>query len=272
MENRHKLTLDFKVRTIASINFVQNDIDTSVIEFLICDNGVPVSISGQDITITFLKPDNTVVMQDADNGVTILESGEEDTGKLECVLRSQTLAVAGIVKAEISFSEGGKKLSTAQFSFIVTPSLDNGEGIISKNEIPKLDAKIAEIEARFVSDEEAWNLQIDNKLSEADNKIIEIESRYNSDKSTWDTEVNSKLAEADLKIGQTENARQAAITATQDANTAATNAITAMNNANAAEALRVSAEQARVVAENERIQAYKDFMAVFTEQNQEWRV
>jgi hypothetical protein len=247
MENRHKLTLDFKVRTIANISFVQNDIDSSVIEFLICNNGVPVSIEGQEIDVTFLKPDNTLVMQDITSGVTVLDA---ENGKFECVLRSQTLAATGIVKAEISFSESGKKLSTAQFAFHVTPSLDNGEAIESTNELPKLEAK-----------------------------IVEIEQRYNADKAIWDTEVNNKLAEADLKIGQTENARQAAITATQEANTAATNAntaatnaTTAMNNANAAEELRASAEQARVVAENERIQAYNDFMSVFTEQNQEWRV
>ena len=126
-----------------NINFIQNNIDSGVIEFSITNGGQVVNITDQIITIAFLKPDNTLVIQDPTSGVTILDGAN---GKVQCILKSNTLAAVGIVKAEISFSEGDKKLSTATFNFTVSASIDNGEAIISTNELPKLDAKIAETE------------------------------------------------------------------------------------------------------------------------------
>lgn len=164
MENRYKVTLDFKQRSIFNMNFVQNNVDTAAIEFTIVDGGQVVPITGQAISIAFLKQDKTLVIQDISSGVSILEGGI--TGKLEVILKSNTLASAGIVKGEISFSLAGKKLSTAAFIFTVSGSLDNGEGLLSTNEIPLLDAKIAEIEvikAEYVaSDLGSLNTRIDS--------------------------------------------------------------------------------------------------------------
>lgn len=224
MENRYLITLDFKQRPILNMNFVQNNIDTGAIEFIITDGGQVVDITGQTIEITFLKPDKTLVIQDVTTGVTILEG---PNGKLECILKSNTLAAVGIVRAEISFSLAGKKLSTAQFMFNVSGSLNNDEAIISTNEIPLLDAKI---------------LEATNKIAEADAKIIGIQEQYDIESAAWDLAVASKLDEATAKIVETEAARQLAITA-------AGNADLATDNANTAEILRVGAEDGRVTQE-----------------------
>ena len=110
----------------------------------------------------------------------------------------------GIVKAEISFSDiTGKKLSTAQFNFTVTASIDNGEGILSSNQITVIDAK-----------------------------ILDIQAQYNDDSTQWNSDVTNKLAEATNKINETEATRQLTITATNNANTATTNTQTAITNAN----------------------------------------
>jgi len=142
LENRYKVIVDFKQRSLFNMNFVQNNIDTAVIEFTIVDGGQVVPITGQVISIAFLKQDKTIVIQDISSGVSILEGGT--TGKIQAILKSNTLSSPGIVKGEISFSLAGKKLSTATFVFTVSDSIDNGAGLLSTNEIPLLDAKILE--------------------------------------------------------------------------------------------------------------------------------
>ena len=201
MENRYSLILDFKQSSFTNIKFVQNDIDTSVLEFMICNQGVPVNLTDQVVTFAFLKSDQTLVLQDVSSGVSTLDA---TNGKIECILKSQTLAAVGIVKAEISFSDvSGKKLSTAQFNFTVTASIDNGEGILSSNQITVIDAK-----------------------------LLDIQAQYNDDSTQWNSDVNNKIAEATNKIAETEVARQGAITATNNTTTAITNAQNATTLAN----------------------------------------
>lgn len=142
MENRYKVILDFKQRSMTNINFIQNDIDTSVLEFTIANGGQVVDITNQTISISFLKPDNTLAIQDSSNGVSVLANGN-----VECILKSNTLAAVGRVQGEISFSLDGAKLSTAEFNFTVSRSIDNGEGILSTNTIPIIEAEIALLEA-----------------------------------------------------------------------------------------------------------------------------
>jgi len=190
IENRFSLILDFKQSSFYNIKFVQNDIDTSVLEFTICNQGVPVDITDQTISFAFLKSDNTLVIQDFNTGVSILDA---INGKLQVILKSQSLSAVGLVKTEISFSDAtGKKLSTAQFNFTVTSSLDNGDGVLSSNAIPVMEAQIV-----------VWNSEIDNKLAEATNKINE-----------------------------TEVTRQLAITAKENADIATANTIDAMEDVN----------------------------------------
>ena len=164
IENRFLLTLDFKAKTIRSINFVQNNVGSSVLELSIVDGGQvtdpatglltggnAVDITDQVVSIAFLKPDNTLVIQDITTGVSIL--GDPLLGKVQCILMSNTLAAAGVVKAEVSFSKDGNKLSTTQFNFTVSSSLDNGAGVLSSNQIPVIDAQIEAWQAEFDANE-----------------------------------------------------------------------------------------------------------------------
>ena len=160
IENRFLLTLDFKAKTIRSINFVQNNVGSSVLELSIVDGGQltdpatglltggnAVDITDQVVSIAFLKPDNTLVIQDITTGASIL--GDPLLGKVQCILMSNTLAAAGVVKAEVSFSKDGNKLSTTQFNFTVSGSLDNGAGVLSSDVIPVIDAQIAAWQTEF---------------------------------------------------------------------------------------------------------------------------
>ena len=140
------MNLDFKQVSVLTADFVQNDNGNSVIEFTILDSIWPVDITGQSVRVAFMKPDFTLVIQDQTTGVTILDG---PSGTLECKLLSQTLAAVGTVKGEISFSLNGNRLSTAQFSFTVLDSLDNGTGLISANVIPELDAKMLDLQAQY---------------------------------------------------------------------------------------------------------------------------
>jgi len=159
MENRFLLTLDFKLKTTRSISFVQNNVGTSVLEISVVDGGQVtdpatglltggnvIDITGQTISLAFLKPDNTLVIQDETTGVAILDAL---VGKLECILLSNTLAATGVIKAEVSFSKDGNKLSTTQFNFTVSKSLDNGSGVLSSNQIPIIEAQIEEWQTEF---------------------------------------------------------------------------------------------------------------------------
>lgn len=131
MENRYKIIYDIKQRNIVNARFKQGDVDSSVLEVTIVDGGLPVNITGEAIEFRFLKPDNTIVYQDSLNGVTILDA---TIGKVECVLKSNTLAKAGIVKCEIHRELAGKELTTPTFTFTVEASIGD-DGIASTNYI-----------------------------------------------------------------------------------------------------------------------------------------
>jgi len=269
LENRYKVTLDFKQRSLLNINFVQNNIDTSVLEITIVDGGQPVSIAGQDIEIAFAKPDGTLVIQDLTTGVAILAGGT--TGKLECVLKSNTLAAVGTVKAEISFSLLGKKLSTAQFVFNVTAILASDKAVLSTNEIPILDAKILEATNKITETEATRQLAItattaaNTATTNANTATASAGTATNnavaatSNATTATAAANTAKTNADTATANAVTATTSATTATANANaattnanTATTNANTATTNANTAEANRVTAETGRVGAENTR--------------------
>lgn len=236
MENRYKAVLDFKQRSIMNATFVQNNMDSSVFEFTITDNGVVVDITGQTIVVAFLKADKTFVIQDSTNGVSILDA---TNGKIQCILKANSLSCVGVVKGEVNFSQGTKKLSTAQFSFNVSPSIDNGEGVLSTNEVYVLDTKIKEATTKIAETEVARQLTI-AATSNANTAAASVNEAIN--------EANIAAANANAKANSIQTAADnanlaasSATTAAENANTkaglaqtAANNAVTATTNANAA--------------------------------------
>ena len=241
IENRYSLILDFKQSSFTNIKFVQNDIDTSILEFIICNQGMPINLTGQIISFAFLKPDNTLVIQDSSSGVTMLDAAN---GKIQCVLRSQTLASVGIVKGEISFTDvAGKKLSTAQFNFTVTSSIDNGEGIISSNEVALLDQAIINANEAtadaILATENANSAEVIRVASEDIRLASEI-GRVNTESVRVVAET-SRISAENTRISS-ENTR---ISAEQSRNTAE-------SVRSSAERLRISGETSRLNAESSR--------------------
>lgn len=139
MENRYKISYDIKQKNIVNISFMQGDVDTSVIEVQLFDNGQVVDITGETIEFRFLKPDGTIVFQDESTGVNILDAEE---GIFECVLMANTLAVAGAVRTEIVRKKDGFILTCPTFNFIVKQSINNM--VLSSNYIESIENKMIE--------------------------------------------------------------------------------------------------------------------------------
>ncbi|MDP4174143.1 MAG: BppU family phage baseplate upper protein [Bacteroidota bacterium] len=154
MENRYKIIMDLKNRIISNTRFKQGDTDSSVIEISLINNGVAVDITDQTIEFNFLKPDNTIVVQDSTTGVNILNAAQ---GNFECVLKNNTLAAAGVVKCEVVFKKDGKILSTTTFNFTVEGSIGNGDGILSSNYISAIENKIVEWQADIDAVKKAYD-------------------------------------------------------------------------------------------------------------------
>jgi hypothetical protein len=141
MEDRYILNYDLKSKRVSDIRFKQGNVDTSVLEVTLFDNGLVTDITGEIIEFRFAKPDNTVVYQDADSGVSILDV---INGKVQCILRSNTLTSPGIVKCEIHRSKAGKELTTPTFNFVVQASIGQSN-MFSTNYISSIENALINI-------------------------------------------------------------------------------------------------------------------------------
>jgi hypothetical protein len=146
IENRYEIDYDLKTKLSYNIHFQQGDIDSSILEINLTDNGLPIDITGEDIQFRFIKPDRTIVYQDFTTGVSIVYAKD---GKVECVLMANTLASAGLVTCQIYRSLNGKALSTPSFNFVINSSIESG--VLSSNYIASIENKIIE-----------WQTQVNN--------------------------------------------------------------------------------------------------------------
>lgn len=176
MENRYKINYDMKTKSINNIKFKQGDIDSSVLEVSLIDGSLPINITGEVIEFRFLKSDKTVVYQDISTGVSIVDAL---TGKIQCVLKSNTLSASGIVKCEVYRTLEGKGLTTPSFHFTVEASI-GADGTLSINYISSIETKLIEFDV----------IKSEYDLSLHENTDIEI--------------VNARTGEVDLgtKIGK----------------------------------------------------------------------
>jgi hypothetical protein len=46
MENRYKISFDLKTKAVTDIKFKQGDVDTSILEFTLFDDGLIIDITG----------------------------------------------------------------------------------------------------------------------------------------------------------------------------------------------------------------------------------
>lgn len=255
MENRYKITMDLKNRTISQAKYKQGDTDSSVIEISLVDGGLPVDITGQSLSFNYLKPDNTIVIQDATNGVSIIDPLN---GNFQCLLKNQTLAAPGVVKCEITFKKDAKILSTATFNFIVEQSIGNGDGILSINLIGGVDSVLVIINAAEVLRASAETARVNveasrvtaesTRLNNETNRVSQESIRVGSEDTRIDNETIRKSNE-DIRVPN-----EATRVANEDARKLSeTSKATAESGRVAAETSRVGADSARSTNEVDRV-------------------
>lgn len=124
------------------IEVVQGDYDTNILNINLVEDNDPVDLTGTEIEIAFDKPDRTTVLQEADEYLSI-EGAEE--GIIKCMLKTNTIAAAGRVGAEVRILQGDKLLTTAQFEFYVRKAIVNEQTLISTNEFPMLERMVDQL-------------------------------------------------------------------------------------------------------------------------------
>lgn len=110
---------------------VQNDVESNVLRITLINGAAPYNLYGLNVNIIFKKSDGTRVMQE-------VTKTNDVQGQIECVLKSNTIACAGIVEAEIKIMEGIKLLTSAKFEFYVRETLLTDDAVESTNEFPVL--------------------------------------------------------------------------------------------------------------------------------------
>ena len=111
---------------------VVGDYETNIYNIKLEDDGQPYPLEGLDVEIVFAKQDRTTVVQDKTNGVVI------DGDSIRCTLTSNTIAVSGVVYAEVRVLQDTKVLTSSRFRFYVRNPILNDNTVESSNEFPML--------------------------------------------------------------------------------------------------------------------------------------
>lgn len=222
------------------IEVVQGDYETNIFNIQITDNLEPYNLTGLSVEIAFAKPDNTTVLQDEDNGVTI-EDAEQ--GKIKVVLKTNTIAAAGKVYAEVRIKDGDMILTTARFDFFVRRAIFGDDTIKSKDEWPLYEQLLeaAENENERIDNE---NTRIQNETQRENQEIIRQQNEQ--DRTTAESARN--VAESDRQTNEQSRINNESIRQQQESD----RMVNEQERINAEEQ-RISAESERLSAENERI-------------------
>lgn len=117
---------------------VQGDSYSNVLNITLVDGLHSYDLTGTTVEIVFSKSDGTTVQQ---TDITIIN---ESRGRIQCILKTNTIASPGKVIAEVRVLDGDVLLTSTRFEFYVRRSLINDETIESTNEFPLLTQLIAE--------------------------------------------------------------------------------------------------------------------------------
>ena len=128
-----------KSRKIEEIEVVQGDSFTNLVNISLVDGLNPYDLSNVNVEIAFRKSDGTTVLQ---SDIAIINAAQ---GKIQCILKTNTIASPGKVIAEVRVLEIDKLLTSARFEFFVRQSLTNDKTIESTNEFPILTQLINEV-------------------------------------------------------------------------------------------------------------------------------
>ena len=118
---------------------VQGDSFTNLVNISLVDGLNPYDLSNVNVEIAFRKSDGTTVLQ---SDIAIINAAQ---GKIQCILKTNTIASPGKVIAEVRVLEIDKLLTSARFEFFVRQSLTNDKTIESTNEFPILTQLINEV-------------------------------------------------------------------------------------------------------------------------------
>lgn len=111
---------------------VQGDSYSNVLNIRLVDGLHSYDLTGTTVEIVFSKSDGTTVQQ---TDITIIN---ESRGRIQCILKTNTIASPGKVIAEVRVLEGETLLTSTRFEFYVRKSLITDETIESTNEFPLL--------------------------------------------------------------------------------------------------------------------------------------
>lgn len=143
-----KIDLSLNNNYIPTMNFKQVDTNSHKLLINLLSNATALDLTNHTTKIYIKKPDNTEVFQ---------ECTIEDVlnGQISCILTSNTLAVAGTLKCEISiYGNDGSILATITFLINVIAVLRNDASIESSSDYSALSlalASVQNIDSRFAS-------------------------------------------------------------------------------------------------------------------------
>ena len=114
---------------------VQGDSQSNLLNISMTNGLEPYDLTGTTAEIVFYKSDSTTVQQTQKTGVVILNAPD---GKIQCTLKTNTIACPGKVVAEVRVLSDEVLLTSARFEFYVRKSLINDKTIESTDEFPVL--------------------------------------------------------------------------------------------------------------------------------------
>lgn len=127
------ILLDIKKHNkIDYIEVVAGDSFSNVLNISLIDGIYPYDLTNTSVEIVFSKPDGTTVQQ---TDIAVINSAQ---GRIQCILKTNTIAAPGKVVAEVRILEGETLLTSTRFEFYVRKSLINDETVESSNEFGTL--------------------------------------------------------------------------------------------------------------------------------------
>lgn len=164
------ILLDIKKPSLATdIEVVQDDINANVFNISLVDGLEPFNLTGTSVDIVFSKSDGTTVVQSSNDSASNVAIVNETQGKIQCVLKTNTIASPGKTIAEVKVSESGMLLTSAKFNFHVRKSLLNSDTVESTNEFPILKKLVDDVQDAIEKMPE-----VEEKLNEVTNTNSEL--------------------------------------------------------------------------------------------------
>lgn len=239
IDKDYSLTLDLKDKfknklPSSPIEFVSGDLNSSILNITLTDNGSVVDLTGCTIQANFKKPDNTAVSIDTTGDyVTITDA---TNGLIKCELTTQILAAVGYVFSNITIINTDlSRVTSTSFKFRVKENYDTAESIGSTNDYPMLIELLVKTQNVDANETTRQTNESTRQSQETTRQVNESERV---------TTESARVTAEDTR-NSNESTRQS-----QESTR-----VTAENSRASVEAARVTAESGRVSAESDRVSA-----------------